>query len=108
MELTPGAAVTPSIRLVRPLGQGGMGAVWVAHHEGLDTEVAVKFMSAEILKADPTMAQRFTREGTRSRAQLEPQRPRFEQEGGKAGRVERFEILPAFSSSRDFSGNRPV
>ncbi|MCC6526014.1 MAG: protein kinase [Polyangiaceae bacterium] len=54
--------MTPTIRLSRPLGQGGMGSVWVAHHAALDTEVAVKFISPEALKAEPSLAERFTRE----------------------------------------------
>ncbi len=32
-----GDLVTPSIRLVRMLGQGGMGSVWVAEHQRLRT-----------------------------------------------------------------------
>jgi serine/threonine protein kinase len=40
-----GQHVTPTIKLVRPLDQGAMGAVWVAEHLALDTLVAVKFMA---------------------------------------------------------------
>ncbi len=46
MELKPGLAVNRHIRLVRPLGAGGMGTVWVADHLTLQTEVAVKFIAA--------------------------------------------------------------
>ncbi|MBI4951449.1 MAG: protein kinase [Myxococcales bacterium] len=54
--------MTSGLRLERSLGQGGMGLVWVARHLSLDTEVAVKFISAEALNADPALAERFTRE----------------------------------------------
>jgi serine/threonine-protein kinase len=56
-----GQMVTPSVRLVRPLGAGGMGAVWVADHLALHTQVVVKFMSAELLESPEAVA-RFSRE----------------------------------------------
>jgi len=42
-----GQLVTPTLRLVRVLGTGGMGSVWVADHLALRTQVAVKFMDAQ-------------------------------------------------------------
>ena len=42
-----GQLVTPTLRLVRVLGNGGMGSVWVADHLALRTQVAVKFMDAK-------------------------------------------------------------
>lgn len=39
-----------------------MGSVWVAEHRSLNTRVAVKFVSAELVKAEPTVVERFTRE----------------------------------------------
>jgi serine/threonine-protein kinase len=53
--------VTPSVRLVRPLGEGGMGSVWVADHEALRTQVVVKFIASE-LKGSSEAVDRFTRE----------------------------------------------
>lgn len=53
--------VTPTIELLRPLGRGGMGHVWVARHHGLRTDVVVKFI-AEHLASDPEAAARFSRE----------------------------------------------
>lgn len=42
-----GTVVADRFRLVRPLGQGGMGAVWLAQHLSLDTPCALKFLHAE-------------------------------------------------------------
>ena len=44
VTLAAGMEVTPSVRLVSPLGAGGMGAVWLADHTALNTRVVVKFM----------------------------------------------------------------
>jgi serine/threonine-protein kinase len=57
----PGTMVTPNVRLVRPLGAGGMGAVWVAEHLALKTQVVVKFMAAELAANEEAIA-RFSRE----------------------------------------------
>jgi serine/threonine-protein kinase len=40
----PGLLIADRFRLVRELGRGGMGQVWVAYHEGLDIECALKFI----------------------------------------------------------------
>jgi serine/threonine-protein kinase len=64
MTLEAGSRVTPNVELVRPLGEGGMGKVWVAHHHGLDAEVAVKFVSADFESA--SAASRFKREAALS------------------------------------------
>lgn len=60
VELAPGRLVGDKLELVRPLGQGGMGSVWVARHLGLDVEVAVKLIRPD--KADPSLVVRFERE----------------------------------------------
>ncbi len=62
LELSPGAVVSDKLRLEVPLGQGGMGSVWLARHLALDTEVAVKFIRPERAAADPRLRQRFARE----------------------------------------------
>lgn len=59
--LTVGMKVTPSVHLVRPLGAGGMGAVWLADHLGLKTRVVVKFM-LDGLDASTNARARFSRE----------------------------------------------
>ena len=53
--------VTPSVRLVSPIGEGGMGAVWLADHTGLNTRVVVKFM-LDGLDSSTSARTRFKRE----------------------------------------------
>jgi serine/threonine-protein kinase len=60
-QLQPGTIVTPTIRLVAPLGKGGMGSVWVAEHLALHTQVVVKFMAAELAQHSEAV-ERFSRE----------------------------------------------
>jgi predicted Ser/Thr protein kinase len=48
-------------RLVRKLGEGGMGVVWLARHETLEKDVAVKVLPPGFA-ADPEAVQRFLRE----------------------------------------------
>src|SRR5689334_25282463 len=68
MGLAPGTLVSKHVKLVRMLGRGGMGSVWIADHLALKTQVAVKFMSAALAE-DPAMRTRFEREAT-SAAQI--------------------------------------
>ena len=60
-ELVPGALVTANLRLVRQLGRGGMGSVWIADHLALRTQVVVKFMSDELAQNQDALG-RFSRE----------------------------------------------
>ncbi len=62
-EPTPGMLVTPKLRLVRELGAGGMGAVWLADHLALETQVVVKFVSEKLVWSSEAVA-RFSREAT--------------------------------------------
>jgi serine/threonine-protein kinase len=59
--MEPMSVVTPSIRLVRRLGAGGMGSVWLAEHISLRTHVVVKFMAAELANSAEAI-ERFSRE----------------------------------------------
>ncbi|MDI1475541.1 serine/threonine-protein kinase [Polyangium sp. y55x31] len=65
MSLSAGAIVGTNVRLLRPLKRGGMGSVWLAEHQTLRTQVAVKFMS-ERLAQDQEYVARFTREAMAS------------------------------------------
>jgi serine/threonine-protein kinase len=65
MKIEAGASVTPNVRLLRPLGEGGMGAVWVAEHLTLGTEVAVKFLHGEYAE-DSNARARFSQEAAAS------------------------------------------
>ncbi|XYI01930.1 WD40 repeat domain-containing serine/threonine protein kinase [Sorangium sp. So ce1128] len=53
--------MTPTIKLVRPLGQGAMGCVWIAEHLALGTQVAVKLMAPSYAE-DARSAARFRQE----------------------------------------------
>jgi serine/threonine-protein kinase len=68
MGLEPGKNVSPQLRLVRAIGRGAMGSVWVADHLGLGAQVAVKFLSASLTE-DPVSIERFRREA-RAAAQI--------------------------------------
>ncbi|HSO00291.1 MAG TPA: protein kinase, partial [Candidatus Nanopelagicales bacterium] len=59
--MQPGQQITATLRLVRLLGKGGMGSVWVADHLGIGTQVAVKFIAKQLLEDGPYV-QRFRRE----------------------------------------------
>jgi eukaryotic-like serine/threonine-protein kinase len=61
-ELASGTWITPSVRLVRPLDAGGMSTVWVAADMRLQTQVAVKILSRQLL-SDEGARTRFEREG---------------------------------------------
>jgi serine/threonine-protein kinase len=63
MTLEAGALINQNVRLTRLLGQGGMGAVWLAEHVTLRTQVAVKFILADYT-SDADALDRFTREAT--------------------------------------------
>jgi serine/threonine protein kinase len=67
MRLQAGQLLGGKYRLIRPLGKGGMGWVWHAHHLTLNAPVALKLINAAYEDAD--MVQRFLGEA-RMAAQL--------------------------------------
>jgi serine/threonine protein kinase len=54
--------VTSNVRLIRPIGEGAMGSVWLAHHQGLDIPMAVKFIAPQLALHEPCAIERFTSE----------------------------------------------
>ena len=60
-DLKPGMVIHQSYLIVRKLGQGGMGAVYLAQHILMDEPRALKFLSPE-LSRDQAFTNRFLRE----------------------------------------------
>jgi eukaryotic-like serine/threonine-protein kinase len=61
MRPQPGDLINGKYRLVRLIGDGGMGSVFEARHEYLGTVVALKFLHSE-LASRPGLVARFLRE----------------------------------------------
>jgi serine/threonine protein kinase len=61
MSLEPGLLIAGDYRLVAPLGEGGMGSVWVAEQVSVSRQRALKVMRPEIV-GDPVHRARFARE----------------------------------------------
>jgi len=59
--IATGELLKERYRLERPLGHGGMAAVWLGHDERLDRPVAVKVLS-DTIASDPGFVARFRRE----------------------------------------------
>ena len=68
-----GDLVDGAFTLLRPLGEGGMGEVWLARENGLARDVALKFMREA---PDPARAVRFGREARALAALDHPSIPR--------------------------------
>ncbi len=69
MNLTPNQILANKYKLVRRLGEGGMGTVWIADHLHLERQVAIKVISHRVI-SDPTVRQRFETEA-RATAKVE-------------------------------------
>src|SRR6476469_4294217 len=63
--------VTPTVRLERRFGGGGMGSVWRAEHLALKVPVVVKFLSNALLTETDALA-RFAREASAAAAVRSP------------------------------------
>jgi len=61
MGLSGGITLDGKYKLIEPLGEGGMGVVWVAEHVGLGKRVALKVLRPELC-ANPEVAARFQTE----------------------------------------------
>jgi serine/threonine protein kinase len=57
-------------KILRKLGEGGMGSAYLGRHEGLDIHVAVKILPEDIAKENPTFISRFRKEA-RAAARLD-------------------------------------
>jgi WD40 repeat protein len=60
-EMPPALANHPKYRLIRRLGTGGMGSVWLAEHKVMNRKVAVKVIRPDLLTR-PGATGRFLRE----------------------------------------------
>ena len=61
MRPVPGDVIAGKYRIVRVIGDGGMGTVYEAHHEFLETNVALKFLHADLAQR-PGLGSRFLQE----------------------------------------------
>src|SRR5579864_200505 len=63
MEIDVGLAIGGKYELVRLLGRGSMGEVWVAHHRTLGEHVALKLLTntleGEVIEEEATATARF-------------------------------------------------
>jgi serine/threonine-protein kinase len=59
--LSPGLILGGTYRLVRLIGQGGMGSVYEATHERVPRRFAIKLLNPEVV-GNPTVFERFQRE----------------------------------------------
>jgi serine/threonine protein kinase len=64
-------ALAPGIEILRPLGRGGMGAVFLARDRALKRQVVIKVLSPEMAR-DKTAAQRFAREAEAAASVWDP------------------------------------
>jgi len=59
---SPGALIAQKYELIRMLGEGGMGAVWVARNVALDAHVGLKLIRAEVSRNVPGIQGRLLQE----------------------------------------------
>jgi serine/threonine protein kinase len=59
--ILPGDKIAGKYRVLRPLGEGGMGSVYLAEHERLNRQVAIKVLHSHLAEGELAVA-RFERE----------------------------------------------
>lgn len=62
LTASAGDLLADKYRLEEPLGQGGMGQVWLAHDEALDVRVAVKIVRADLGASKSHVGERMLKE----------------------------------------------
>ncbi|HRI67545.1 MAG TPA: hypothetical protein PK156_25045 [Polyangium sp.] len=60
-NIKPGTIIAERYRVVRQLGRGGMGAVFLVEHVHTDEQLALKILSASVA-SDKVAIERFRRE----------------------------------------------
>src|ERR1700675_3116408 len=60
-KIKPGDAIE-RCQVIRELGRGGVGTVYLAKHQTLQIEVALKVLSPALSMDNPALAERFIRE----------------------------------------------
>ena len=84
--MSPTEPLIPGFEIIRPLGKGGMGMVYLARQtDGLDREVAIKTILDKYL--DQQHADYFRR--------------KFLEEGQRQAEVHHPNILPIFAAGKD-------
>jgi serine/threonine protein kinase len=80
MDLAPEQRIGPDLVLVRPLGEGGMASVWVAHDLMRGHRVAVKVIRPELM-GNAEAVERFTSEAAAMARIQSPFVPRIYERG---------------------------
>ncbi|HVK73754.1 MAG TPA: serine/threonine-protein kinase [Kofleriaceae bacterium] len=70
--MNPGTRIAGRYRIVRLLGRGGMGAVYLAHDEVLDDTVALKIIASAFAADEAALVDRFRREAAAARKVSSP------------------------------------